>query len=265
VRAGRARLPWKEELRIPLESERSSVATGKTARRGDRSVAAMTSTISRRIGAASGIAYVGLVLVGNALDTAGSKVDESSSAAAILADLRDHNGLTAHVGIAMELLGFLALVGFVAYLAGLLRNAEGRDGWLAGAALNAGLLTLAVKVSSLAPMIAAYARLDAIDANTARTLVDINNAAFFVSLGTTAALVGFASLSALASGALPRRLATIGATLGGLGLATLAFGYDGPAVLPFLLSLLWLAAVSIVLVRRTTTEGAPQGALASVS
>jgi hypothetical protein len=225
----------------------------------------MTSTTMRRIGAASGLAYVVLVGVGNALDTAGSHVDDSSSAAAVLADLRDHDSLINHVGIAMELLGFLALVGFVAYLARVLRRAESPDGWLAGAAYTAGALTLAVKLPSLAPMIVAYLRLDTIDAPTARLLVDLNSAAFFVSLGTTAAFVGFASLSALTSGALPRRLAAIGAVLGGLGLVTLAFGYDGPAVLPFLLSLLWLAVVSLVLVRATTTEGAPQGALASVS
>jgi hypothetical protein len=265
VPARAARLPSEDELPLPLESEPGSPATPKTARRGGRSVAAMTSTTSRRIGAASGIAYVVLVGVGNTLDTAGSKVDDSSSAAAVLADLRDHDTLLNHVGIAMELLGFLALVAFVAYLAGVLRRAEDRDGWLAGAAYAAGALTLAVKVASIAPILVAHLRLDTIDANTARLLVDLNSAAFFVTLGTTAAFVGFASLSALGSGALPRRLAVIGAILGALGLVTLAFGYDGPAVLPFLLSLLWLAAVSVVQLRATTTEGAPQGALASVS
>jgi hypothetical protein len=226
----------------------------------------MTSTTTaQRIGAASGLAFVGLAFVGNGLATSGSTVDGSSSGTAILADLRDHDTIAAHAGIAMECLGFLALLAFVAYLGGLLRRAEGGDGWLASAAAGAGLLTLAVKVSSAAPMVVALARLDVLDPLTARTLVDLNGAAFVISWATMAAFVGFASLSALVSGALSRRLAGIGVALAAAGILLVPAGEAGPGVLPFLLSMLWIAVVSVVLVRRTTTEGAPQGALASVS
>jgi hypothetical protein len=225
----------------------------------------MTSTTSHRIGAASGLAYFILVFGGNALATSGSTVDEHSSPTAVLADLRTHDTLAGSLGIGLELTGFLALLAFVAYLYRVLRGAEPRDGWLATAALSAGLLTLAVKVSSAAPMFAAVWRLDEIDAGTARTLVDINGAAFFLTWATTGALLVFAGLSALGSGALPRRAAALGLAIGVACLLTLPFGPEGPGVLPFLLSVLWLAAMSVVLIRRTTTEGAPQGALASVS
>jgi hypothetical protein len=137
-----------------------------------------------------------------------------------------------------------------------LRRAEGEEGWLATAALGAGLLTLAVKLSSAAPMLAALWRVDELDATTARTLVDINGFAFTVSWATTAAFVGFAALSALRSGALSRRLALIGAALGPATVCALWFGPDGPAVLGFLLCTLWLAATSFALVRRAS-EPAP--------
>jgi hypothetical protein len=225
----------------------------------------MSSTTSHRIGAASGLAYFVLTFAGNALATSGSTVDAHSSPAAVLADLRMHDTVAGNAGIGLELAGFLALMVFVAYLYRTLRGAEPRDGWLATAALSSGLLTLAIKVGSAAPLFAALWRLDEIDPATARMLVDVNGAAFYLTWGTTAAFVSLAALSALGSGALPRRAAVLGVAIGAAGLATLPFGPEGPGVLPFLLGILWLAAMSIVLIRRTTTEGAPQGALASVS
>lgn len=210
----------------------------------------MPSTVSRRIGAASGLAYVVLVFAGNAIATSGSTVDDSSSGREILADLRAHHGTAFGLGTALELLGFAALLAFVAYLAGVLRRAEGEEGWLATAALGAGLLTLAVKLSSAAPMLAAIWRIDELDPKTARTLVDMNGVAFLVSWATTGALVGFAGLSALSSGALSRRLALAGVALGALTTATTSLGQNGPGVLGFLLCAVWLAAVSVVLFRR---------------
>jgi hypothetical protein len=70
-----------------------------------------------------------------------------------------------------------------------LRRSEREDGWLASAALGAGLLTLAVKLSGAAPMLAALWRVDELDATTARTLVDITGFAFTMSWATTGALV----------------------------------------------------------------------------
>jgi hypothetical protein len=58
---------------------------------GDRSVAVMSPTSSRRFGAASGLAYVALVFAGNAIATHGSTLDSSSSGGEILADLRAHH------------------------------------------------------------------------------------------------------------------------------------------------------------------------------
>jgi hypothetical protein len=205
----------------------------------------------RRIGALSGLAYVVLVFAGNAIETAGSKVDEHSSAAAILADLKTQHGAKVAVGDTLELLGFVAFVAFIAYLANALRRAEGEEGWLWAAVFGGGLLTVAVKLSSFAPVLAARWRMDTIDANTARTLIDINGFAFVVSWMTSATLIAFAALGALRTGLLPRGLAIAGALIGVAGLAAAPAGVDGFGVLPFLLGLLWIAAISVVLARRT--------------
>jgi hypothetical protein len=209
----------------------------------------MSDRPSSRIGAATGLAYVLLVFAGNAIATSGSTADEHSSGAEILRDLQAHHGSAFYVGTAMELLGFAALLGFVAYLASVLREAEGEHGWLWLTALGGGLLTLAIKLSSAAPILAAVWRVDDLDATTARTLVDINSFAFFVSFATFALLVGPAAVVALRTGLLPRWLAMAGVVLSAAQLVTMAFGITPAAVVPFMLSVLWLGAVSAVLVR----------------
>jgi hypothetical protein len=156
----------------------------------------------------------------------------------------------------LELLGFLALLCFVGYLAAVLRRAEGEDGWLWLTALGGGLLTIAIKLSSAAPILAAVWRVDELDPVTARTLTDINGFAFFISFATLAMLVGPAALVALRTALLPRALAVAGVVVAGAQVATIAVGLTGAAVVPFLLSALWIAAVSVVLTRRA---GARQG------
>jgi hypothetical protein len=221
-----------------------------------------------RAGAAAGLAYFLLAFVGNAIATSGSTTDESSTGAEILRDLQAHHGAAFHVGVAMEVLAFLALLVFVSYLAALLRRAEGADGWLWLTALGGGLLTIGVKLSSAAPVLAAVWRIDQLDATTARTLSDINGFAFFISFATFAMLIGPAALVALRTGLLPRPLAIAGITVAVAQLATMAIGPTAAAVLPFMLSAVWLAAVSVVLTRRAgadrTTTAAPRVASAAV-
>jgi hypothetical protein len=215
----------------------------------------MSDRLWPRIGAACGLAYFILAFVGNAIATGGSSADESSSGAAILRDLQTHHGAAFHVGTAMEVLAFLALLSFVAYLAAVLRRAEGEDGWLWLTALGGGLLTIAIKLSSAAFLLAAVWRVDELDATTARTLSDVNGFAFFISFATLAMLVGPAALVALRTGLLPRWLAIAGIVLAVAQLATMAIGLTGAVLPPFVLSAIWLALVSAVLTRRA---GAPR-------
>jgi hypothetical protein len=220
----------------------------------------MSDRPSSRIGAAAGLAYVLLAFVGNGIATSGSTTDESSSGAEILRDLQAHHGTAFHVGAVMELLAFLALLAFVAYLAAVLRRAEGEDGWLWLTALGGGLMTIAIKLSSAAPILAAVWRVDELDATTARTLVDINGFAFFVSFATLAMMVGPAAVVALRTGLLPRWLAMGGIVVAIAQLASMTAGLTPAAIVPFMLSALWIAAVSVVLVRRA---GAPRTAPAT--
>jgi hypothetical protein len=215
----------------------------------------MSDRLWPQIGAAGGLAYFVLAFFGNAIATSGSSADESSSGPEILRDLQAHHGAALHLGTLMELLALLALLAFVAHLASVLRRAEGEDGWLWLTALGGGLLTIAIKLSSAAPLLAAVWRIDELDPTTARTLSDINGFAFFISFATLAMLVGPAALVALRTGLLPRWLAIAGIVLAIAQLATMAIGPTGPVVLPFVLSAIWLAAVSAVLTRRA---GAPR-------
>jgi Domain of unknown function (DUF4386) len=222
----------------------------------------MSDRLSARIGAAAGLAYVVLAFVGNGIATSGSTTDQTSSGAAILRDLQAHHGTAFQVGTGLELLAFLALLAFVAYLSSVLRRAEGEHGWLWLTALGGGLLTIAIKLSSAAPILAAVWRVDELDPTTARTLVDVNGFAFFVSFATLAMLVAPAGVVALRSGLLPRPLAVAGIALAVAQLVTMAFGASAAAIVPFVLSALWIAVVSVVLVRRAgapAADHAPSG------
>jgi hypothetical protein len=227
----------------------------------------MSSTSRRRAGAASGLLFVVLIMVGNGIATGNETADISSSGAAVLADLRANGGAAWQIGVSLEMLGFVALVAFSAYLASALRRAEGEDGWLGGAALASGLLLAAIKLASAAPVLEATWRArHGLDPETARALVGIGDFAFTVSWLPAAMLVGFTALGALRTGLLPRGMAIAGLAVAVAGLATMpaAIVAEGPGVVPFLLGLLWIAAASVVLTRRAS-ERAPVVRAAAVA
>ena len=62
------------------------------------------------------------------------------------------NTTSAQVGVGLELLGFVLMIVFFSYLSTRVRDA----GWLATAALAGGLIEVAIKLGSGAPMFAAY-------------------------------------------------------------------------------------------------------------
>jgi hypothetical protein len=210
----------------------------------------MTTQRSHLPGAAAGLAYVVLVIAGNTLAMGGSTTDASSSADAILLDLKAHTGTAFAIGVALELCGLFAFLVFVAYVAGALRRLEGEEGWLSTVALGGGLLTLAVKVSSASALLAAVWRLDELDATTARTLVDVNGAAFLVSWATTAVFVATVAMVALRHRVIPRLLGWTGLALGPALVAGAAAGPEGPGAAVFMLALIWIVALSVVLIRR---------------
>ena len=213
------------------------------------STAPVTSTkAAARIGGAAGIAFVVLALAGNSLTGGGVETDASSDGYAAEVARRTADGAW-RAGIALELVAFLALLVFTAALARRIRLNEPREGYLGLAVLAAGTLLAAVKLASGSALYAADRRAGELDGEFARLLSDLNDASFALSFVPLGLLLGAAAVAALAHGALPRALGWTGAPLAVLLVAAASTGADAVPV-PFLLSLLWLVATGVVMMRR---------------
>ena len=201
---------------------------------------------SARWGAAAGVFFAVATIVGNELANKGDAAGDGAATA--LANVRRHHGLLNHLGIGLEILGFIALMFFAGYLYRILRRGEGQTGWLAATALIAAAADLGVKLGSGASLAAAYYHPADLTPEMARMLLDLNDAAFVITGITMAAFVLAVSASAYASRVLPRTLVWLGVALGVLGLASPILSLLDPSgynPLPYLVALLWVAAVGI--------------------
>ena len=214
-----------------------------------------TGTLAR-VGAASGAVCVLSVMVGNGLALAGQS--GATGGPDLLADLTRPPSAVNAAGLTLELIGWAALVMFLGYLYGVLRRAEGEDGWLAPVAFGSGLVMVTIKLGSVGPLVAAwYRRDDGLSVGAAETLSDLGDALFVVSGWATGLLVASAAGSALASRVLPRWLGWFGVVSG---FATLVAGTAGILYprdyvpLPFLAGLLWVLITSVVLTLRAVRE-----------
>ena len=203
-----------------------------------------------RQGAASGIAYVGLIMVAGTLGPANGIPTLDASPQAIGAYITNNPPTTGQwAAVYLEVLALLALVVFVAYLWRVLRDAEREDGWLSGVALAGGLLTATLKIASLPAAFAALYRADdAIPAPVATALIDMNSAAFALTWATTALMLAATGAVVLTTSVLPRWLGYSGLGTAAALLVSLPFFVSDPPT--FLLALLWIVAASVVLVRR---------------
>lgn len=219
---------------------------------------------SQRLALASGAIYVLAVMIGNGLFESGKTGAEDG--AGVLADLRRAVSPAEHIGQALEMLGFTALLVFLGAMYRAIWRAERSDGWLAATALGAGLVTVAVKLGSVAPLMAAQLRADELTPDLARTLHDLGEAAFILSGYTTGIFVAAAAAAALATGVLPRWLGFGGVVIGVLTIAAGTAGVVDPGgyvPVPYLLGLVWVLAASVMMaLRRTETVvgGAPDRA-----
>jgi hypothetical protein len=157
------------------------------------------------------------------------------------------------VAVALELVGLVLIVPFLAYLRGVLRAAEGPDGWLASCAFGAGLVDVTIKMASIAPGKAA----DNFGSDTAvhQALVEMNDVAFIVTMLPLGIMMAAVAAVTLRFGGLPRWLGWMAAVISPLLLINGMFltSADGPA---FLLFMLWILLASIVLtVRHRPAEG----------
>jgi hypothetical protein len=206
---------------------------------------------SERLAAATGLAYVTAVAVGDPLAT-------STSSGTPLEQLREGRTVVEATGVVLELVAFGFLLLFLGYLYRVLHRAEGPGGWAAGAALGAGLVATAVKLGSAAPVVAAVYRADVLTPDLARTLDDLNGGAFVVSGYPFGVFVALAAGSAFVSRALPRWLTAGGLVAGAVTVVAGIAGVLDPGAylpVPFLLSLLWVLLASAVLTVRGRRPG----------
>jgi hypothetical protein len=223
-----------------------------------------------RCGALTGAAYVVLVMAGNTLSTYNSPGPDPAHPSGVqdIASLHWLAGSTSgQAGVTLELLSFAALALFAGYLCTRVRA----GGWLAAAALAGGVISIAVKLASAAPMLAAYALRDGISPETARVLSDMNATAFVVDWLPTGVFVASAAAAALATRTLGRTLGWGGVVAGTA--AVIVTAVTGVHVLaanalPFLACLLWILAVSVRLgvqrASRVPAEAAPDAVPAAV-
>jgi hypothetical protein len=212
-----------------------------------------------RFGALTGAAYVVLILVGNTMSTEASPGPhpDHPTGQQNIDYLHWLAGSTVgQVGLTLELLGFAAWVLFVGYLCARVRA----GGWLAAAALTGGIVSIAVKIGSAAPLFTAFLLRDEISPETARVLIDMNGAAFVTDWLPTGLFVACAAAAALACRAVGRILGWGGVAAGSITAITVVVaGVHAMTAtfLPYLLCLLWLLAISARLTVQRTARPAP--------
>jgi len=209
-----------------------------------------------RLGAAAGLAYVVLVLVGFGLGVASGRFDDDVAKA-----VTSPPGPLLWVSAYIELLGFLCFLVFVARLWATLRRAEGDPAWLSAIALGAGYLFVALTLVAFAAGGAATYRYGhGIEVQVAQTLQDLGQAAFILTWAANAVSLGATAIVALRRHALPRWLGWSAVVLAAALLAAIAVPNSSFPMIPGFLALFWVVATSIILMRRADE---PQPALSS--
>jgi hypothetical protein len=202
-------------------------------------------TVADRIGAACGAAYVLLILVGNSIAVSGES--NTPTGAQVLQYANDMVDSPARqVGMGLEVLGFVALAFFIAWIVPTLRRADRVAPWLANVVMVGGIGTLAVKIGTVAPEAAIMAGRHTLDPDTAKAVYDIAGAGFVVSFLPFAILMIGLGVSALTTGYLGRFAGWSAIVLGALALVVVSTARSLDAnPMPFLLGLLWILVASI--------------------
>ena len=218
----------------------------------------MLTTARDRVGAALGALYVVLIVIGNALATAGTDQSSHPSGEHVLRDvIRMHGSTKATVGYSLEVLGFLALMGFLGFLADTVRRYGGRTRIAGGTAIVSALVMLAVKLGSAAPAIVLNTNRHTLTPQLAQVLNDLNGAAFVIGWLPFAVFVGTTGAALRAAGGIGRPTHVIAVALGVAGVLLGILGMrdvTGANPMAFLLGLLWVLVVSVRLAVRPIVD-----------
>jgi len=156
------------------------------------------------------------------------------------------------------------VVPFIAYVCSVLRAAEGPDGWLAGAALAAGITGVTLKLGSGAPELAAHRAHLAAGTPLHAAVSALADGATVLSLYPLAVFCAAVAIVAFRTRALPRWLAA-GAAVTAVALAVNG-GFPGTASVPaLLLFALWTLLASVYLLRQTWRQSAYRPGVASAA
>lgn len=230
----------------------------------------MPTSASDRIAAASGALFVVLTVVGNQINVTGTDQSDHPSGSSVLRDAAHQAGsTTATIGFVLEFLGLLAFLGFLGYLLESRRRSPGGRTIAAGIAVLAGVLMLAVKLASVAPVGALSLDRTGLSPETAQVLNDMNGMAFIVCWLPYAVFVGAAAVGLYRCGMVGRPTLVIGLVAGVGGLAVGLIALHDPLngnPMGWLLGLLWTLAVSVRLAVRpgSAREAAPAAGAAQV-
>jgi len=206
-----------------------------------------TISVADRVGAAAGAAYILLINVGNQLSS-GNTQDAHPSGAQDLADLGGQPTVVERVGFVLELAGFVAFMFFLGWLVSALRARGGAWGWLAGVAGVSGVTMVAIKLGSIAPILAGGVDHAQLSPALARVLSDMNGSSFVVTFLPFGVFVLAAGGAMLATGLTGRVLGRSGVVIGALGIASPLIWQLDPVntnFLPFLFGMLWTLCVGI--------------------
>ena len=169
------------------------------------------------------------------------------------------------IGLYLQVIAFLLFVVFATRLWATLRRAEGGTGWVSNIVLSTGLLFAGITLLALAFWaVADYQAGPGVDVQAARVLNDLHLGTYALSWAVQALFLAATAAVALRTRALPRWLGWSAAAISVASLAAVAAPTGDLVEIPALLFLIWIVAVSVVLVRRTD-ETSPASARASAS
>lgn len=217
----------------------------------------MSNHLWQRLGAASGIVYVLVILAPDLIPRGPSEELTMTAAEAMAQSCATITAarLTDAIVPISHILGYLFFLFFLGSLWSALRRAEGGDGWLSAAAFGGGLVSLAIRLGSATVSLAVVHNSCAgIDAQLFQILTnDVGGAALFLSFFPLAVLSVACAVMAIRFGApLPRWLGWMSAVVAVAllvdGMAGTMYARDfGPSFFPFML---WVLVTSIILIQR---------------
>jgi len=153
---------------------------------------------------------------------------------------------------------------FIAYLCGVLREAERADGWLVSTALAAGITGIVLKLGSGAPELAMHQAHLVAGTQLDTAISAIADGATVLSLYPLAVFCAATAIVAFRTRALPRWLAA-GAAVTAAALAVNGAFLGTGSVPALLLFLVWTLLASVHLLRRTWRQPASAAAAEAVA